>query len=226
MGCLMLYFVIFFILLVNYTALFWIDIKAILEYIRNEQDEWVVLSFHTRDGFFRYKYEIPLVKTVNNKVKFKLVKGQSREIRTGTEKKEKLMPLDIYRKYIRIRSYLKDHGSLFGNIRKYLNKKNVHVELNIKLKQGTGDAAQTGLLSGLLWAAAGILTTYLSMYLKVFKKEIKITPCFDKSIFEVDACCIFHVKLVHIIVVLIKIYGSKYLIKMKVRKKIGGEVSG
>jgi hypothetical protein len=75
-------------------------------------------------------------------------------------------------------------------------------------------------------AAAGILTTYLSRFLKAFKKEIIITPCFNKSIFEVDATCIFHVKLVHIIVVLIKIYYTKYLIKMKSKKTIGGEVSG
>ena len=222
----MLYLVIFFILLVIYTALFWIDIKAALDYIRNEQDEWIVLYFYTRDGFFRYKYEIPLLKTEDDKVKFKLVKGQSREIRVGTEKKKKLMPLDIYRKFINARIYLKDHASLFEDIRRYINKRDIHVEMNIKLKQGTGDAAQTGLLCGLLWTAAGILTTFLSRHLKTLKKEISITPCFDKSIFEVDAYCIFHVKLVHIIVVLIKIYSSKYLLKMKAKKTIGGEVSG
>lgn len=220
----MLYFIIFFILLVIYIALFWVEIKAALDYIRNEQDEWVVLSFYTRDGFFRYRYEIPLLETVGDKVKFKLVKGQSREMRVGTEKTGKLMPLDIYRKYISVRTYLKDHSSLLEDIRKYLNKRDVHVELNIKLKQGTGDAAQTGLICGLLWAAAGILTTHLSRYLKTFKKEINITPCFDKKIFEVDAYCIFHVKLVHIIVVLIKIYYTKYKIKLK--KTIGGELSG
>ena len=222
----MLYIALFFILFFIYIALFVIEIKAVLDYIRNEQDEWVVLSFYTRNGFFRYRYEIPLFKTDGDKVRFKLVKGQSREMRIGTEKKEKLMPLDIYRKYISVRAYLKDHKSLFEDIRRYLNKKDVHVELNIKLKQGTGDAAQTGMLCGLLWAAAGIFTTWLSRYLKAFKKEIKITPSFDKSIFEVDAYCIFHVKLVHIIVVLIKIYYTKYLIKIKSKKTIGGEMNG
>lgn len=226
MRCLMLYLFVFFIFLVIYTALFWIDIKVALDYIRNEQGEWVVLSFYTRDGFFRYRYEIPLVKTEKDKIKFKLVKGQSREMRTGEEKKEKLMPLDIYRKFVSARTYLKDHGGLFEDIRKYLNKKDIHVELSIKIRQGTGDAAQTGVLCGLIWAAAGILTAWLTRYLKILRKEIFITPCFDKSIFDVDAYCIFHVRLVHIIVVLIKIYYSKYVIKMKAKKAIGGEISG
>jgi hypothetical protein len=222
----MLYFVIFFILLVIYTVLYWVDIKATLDYIRNEQDEWIVIYFYTRDGFLHYRYEIPLVSTENDRIKFKLVKGQSREMRTGTAKKGRLMPMDIYRKYISVRTYLTDHKSLFEDIRCYLNKKDVHVELSIKLKQGTGDAALTGLACGLLWTAAGIVMTQLSRFIKAFKKKITITPCFDKSIFEVDAYCIFHVKLVHIIVVLIKIYYTKYLIKFKSKKVIGGEVSG
>ena len=222
----MLYLVIFFILLVLYTVLFWVEIKATLDYIRNKQDEWILISFYTRDGLFRYKYEIPLVIKDQDKVKFKLVKGQSREMRLGTKKNGKLMPMDIYKKYISVRTYLEDHKSLFEDIRKYLNKRDIHAEMKIKLKQGTGDAAQTGMICGLLWAAAGVLITHLSRHLKTFKKDIIITPCFDKIIFEVDAYCIFHVKLVHIIVVLSKIYLKKYLIKLKTKKTIGGEVNG
>lgn len=220
----MLYLLIFFILLVIYTVLFWIDIKAALEYIRNEKNEWVVIYFYTLDGVFRYKREIPLVNAEGDRIKFKLVKGQSNEMRTGTQKREKLTPMDIYYKYLSTRIYLKDHRSLFESIRNYINKKDVHVEMNIKIRQGTGNAAHTGLICGLLWEAAGILITYLSRYFKTFKKNITITPCFDKSILEVDAYCIFHVKLVHIIVVLIKVFRSKYMIKIK--KTIGGEVCG
>ena len=226
MRCLMLYLVIFLLLFLFYIVMFWIEIKAAIEYIRDEQDEWLEFSFYTRNGIIRYRKEIPLVKTNKDKVKFKLVKGQSRKMRTGTAEKEKLMPLDIYRKYISVRTYLKDHEKLIRNIREYINKKDIHVELKIKLKQGMGDAAQTGLICGLLWAAAGIVISHLSRYLKAFKKVINITPCFEKAVFDVDASCIFHAKLVHIIVVLIKIYSSKYLIKLKSKKMIGGEISG
>ena len=223
----MLYLVIFFILLVFYTVLFWIDLKVSLDYIRNDQDEWIVLSFYTLDGFFRYVHEIPLVSTKEDKVKFKLVKGQkNREMRTGKKNKGRLTPLDYYRKYISAKTYFGDHSDMIVSIRKYLNKKNIPVELFIKVKQGTGDAAQTGLICGFLWAAAGILTTYLIRYLKVIRNEISIVPRFDKSIFNVDAYCIFHARLVHIIVVLIKIYYSKYRIRMKSKKTIGGEISG
>lgn len=222
----MLYFAVFFIFSIIYIALFLIKIKAVLEYVRNDRGEGIFFSFYTGDGLLRYEYEIPLVKKEGDKVRFKLVKGQSREMREGTGKAEKLFPFGIINKYNSLRIYLQDHSGLFENIRRYLNKKDIHVELNIKLWQGTGDAAQTGVLCGLLWAAAGILASHIKRYLKFFKRNIQIKPCFDKRIFEVEAICIFHVKLVHIIVVLIKIYYTKYLIDQKSKKRIGGELSG
>ena len=183
----MLYWAIFFAVAVLYILLFIVRIKAAINYIRNEQDEWIKFSFYTLKGLLRYEYKVPLVKKENEKVKFKLVKGQKREMKGGSEKNEKLMPLDIIKKFINVRSYLKDHGSLLVDIRKYINRKNIHIELIIKLKQGTGDAAQTGVICGLLWSAAGILTSYISRYLKTVSNRINITPCFNKKIFEVNS---------------------------------------
>ncbi len=221
----MLFIAVFFILLLI-LFLFVIKIKAAIRYIRNELDEWVKFSFYTREGTIRYEYKVPLVKKEGNKVKFKLVKGQSKESKDSPEKNEKLGPFDIIKKINSVRTYLKDHKSILEDTRKYLNKHNISIELELKIKQGTGDAAQTGIVCGLLWSAAGILNAYITRHLKTIKTNINITPCFNKSIFEVDAACIFHVKLVHIIVVLIKIYYMKYQIRIKSKNTLGGEVSG
>jgi hypothetical protein len=218
--------VVFFLFLAFYTVLYWIDLKAALDYIRNERGEWIVISFYTLDGVFRYRYDIPLVKKENGKVRFRLVKGQGGESRTGEAKSGKSTPLDLYRKLVSVKTYLEDHKDLIEELRAYLNKKNIRTELSVKLRQGTGDAARTGVLCGLLWAAAGIAMTYAARFFKLFQKKITIVPCFDKRIFEADVHCIFHVRLVHIIVVLIKIYQANYLLKMKSKKTIGGEVSG
>jgi hypothetical protein len=78
----------------------------------------------------------------------------------------------------------------------------------------------------LLWNAAGILISYISRHLKITGRDLSIIPCFNKRMFEVDASCIFHVRLVHIIVVLIKIYYMKNKIRIRAKKSLGGEVSG
>lgn len=222
----MLYFAVFFILFILYMALFRIKIKAAFEYTRNDRGEGAVISFYTGGGLVRYESAIPLAEKSVEKRRFKLVKGQRGEMCEGAKTEEEPFLFDLLKKYNSVRSYLQDHGSLLKDIRKYLSKKDIHVELNIKLRQGTGDAAQTGILCGLLWAAAGILASHVTRYLKFFKSNIRITPCFDRGIFEVEASCIFHVKLVHIIVVLIKIYYTRYFIAQKSKKRIGGELSG
>lgn len=222
----MLYIAIFFVILLILFLLHGLKIKAAIKYVRNEQDEWVKFAFYTKQGIIRYEYEVPLVDADKGKIKFRLVKGQSKEMREGVEKHQKLTPLDVFDKYRSFESYLKDHAKLLEDIRKYLNRKRIQIQLKISLKQGTGDAAQTGMICGLLWSATGILVAAISRYLELLSKEISIVPCFDKSIFEVEASCIFHVRLVHIIVVLRKIYFMKFLIKKKAKKMIGGEVSG
>ncbi len=221
----MLYIAVFFII-VLYIVLFVVKIKAAFRYTRNEQDEWVKFSFYTGKGLIRYENKVPLLKKEGGKVSFKLVKGQSSEMKGGTEKNEKLGPFDIINKINSVRSYLKDHKTILESIRKYLNKHDIHAEIKISLRQGTGDAAQTGIICGLLWNAAGILNSYISRHLKIISRKISITPCFNKRIFEVDANCIFHVKLVHIIVVLIKVYYMKKKIGVRAKNTIGGEVSG
>jgi hypothetical protein len=224
----MLYVVIFFVFISTCIVLFVLRIKAVIEYIRNEQEEWVKFSFYTGKGLFRYERKVPLVQKEDRKDKFKLVKGQGKgkEMKGGSEKNERLGPFDIIKKFNSVRIYLKDHKSILEGIRKYINKNNIRVELIIKVEQGTGDAAQTGIICGLLWSAAGIFNAYISRHIKIVSHELNITPSFDKKIFGVDASCIFHVRLVHIIVVLIKIYYMKYRIRMKAKNAIGGEVSG
>ncbi|NLK88147.1 MAG: DUF2953 domain-containing protein [Clostridiaceae bacterium] len=221
----MLYAAVFFIIVI-YFSLFIVRIKAAVRYTRNEQEEWIKFSFYTGRGLIRYENKVPLVKKEDGKVKFKLVKGQAREMKGGSEKNERLGPFDIIKKFDSVRKYLKDHKSLLEDIRRYLNKHDIHAEIKIKLKQGTGDAAQTGVICGLLWNAAGILISYISRHLKITGRDLSIIPCFNKRMFEVDASCIFHVRLVHIIVVLIKIYYMKNKIRIRAKKSLGGEVSG
>lgn len=213
------------LLLVPFLAVYFsIEIKAAIIYTRNEQEEWLKLVFYTGKGYFRYEYRVPLAKKEGDKIKFKLVKGQSKEMRGGSKKEEKLMPLDILEKYNSVRMYLNDHGDLIEDIKDYINKNKINTELKINLKHGTGDAALTGFTCGLLWAAAGILSAYISKHIRIFKNKASITPYYDKSVFEVDASCIFHVRLVHIIVVLKKIYHTKAILKYN--KMTGGEISG
>jgi hypothetical protein len=223
--CKMLYLAVFFIIFLI-IVLFIVRIKAAIRYTRNEKEEWVRFSFYTGKGLIRYEYKVPLLKKDGSKEKFKIVKGQGSEMKGGSGKNERLGPFDIINKFNSARRYLKDHRTLFEDIKNYLNRHDIHAEIAIKLEQGTGDAAQTGIICGLLWSSAGILNSHISRHLKISGFKASVIPCFNKKRFAVDASCIFHVRLVHIIVVLIKIYYMKNKIRVRAKNTIGGEVSG
>ena len=222
----MLYLVIFFVFTILAASLFLIKIKAAFEYVRNDEDDHIVLSFYTLKGIFKYKYEIPLVEMGQKAIKFKLVKEMGAGDRFAGERKERLKPTDIIDKVTSVRKYYIENKSLICDIKDYLHDRLLLADFNLNIREGTGNACYTGILCGAMWSFAGILTSYLSKSFKVMRKCVSIWPCFNSTLFTVDFLCIFHVRLVHIIGVLMKIYSKKHKIKTKLKKEIGGGLSG
>lgn len=222
----MLYVVVFFVLAVLAASLFLIRIKVAVEYVRSGEDDNIVISFYTMKGIFKYKYEIPLVDTGKKGVKFKLVKEKGPGEKVADESRKRLKPIELIEKIAGFRgSYIKNKA-LICDIEDYLRSRLLLVEFNLNIREGTGNACHTGILCGVLWSLAGILTSYLSKSVRVMRKCVTIQPCFNSRVFTVDFLCIFHARLVHIIVVLMKIYRNRHGIRTKLEKEIGGGLSG
>lgn len=223
----MLYLVIFFIIALLVASVFLIRIKAAFEYVRNNEDDNIVLSFYTLNGIFRYKYEIPLIDMGSKSVKFKLVKEAGmKKAPMEDKRKERLKLIEIIDKLATVKKAYDENRQLVCDIRDYIRGRLLLVEFNLNIEEGTGNAYHTAIINGILWSLAGIFTSYLSNNIKVIKKCVSILPCFKSAIFTVDFLCIFHVRLVHIIVVLMKIYRKKHRIRIKAEKEIGGGLSG
>lgn len=100
-------------------------------------------------------------------------------------------------------------------------------EFRLDIVFGTGDAAYTGMLNGVLWGVAGVLLSTMESITGMKKKSIRITPEFQKEIFQVDVFCIIGSRMVHIIKAVFKI-----LLHVRARKKqekkqrTGGEQDG
>ena len=83
---------------------------------------------------------------------------------------------------------------------------NVSSELNIKIVEGTGDAAQTAIYYGALYFVAEIIKIILENKTDLYNDKIEIICDFNKKVFSVDISCIFKLKLVNIISEVLKIY--------------------
>lgn len=222
----MLYLVVLFVIAVLAASLFIIRIKVAFEYVRNNEDDNIVISFYTLQGIFKYKYEIPLVDMGSKSAKFKLVKEWGAGEKVVGERKKRLKPNELLDKITGIRKYYTENRELICDIKDFLHDRVLMVDFNLNIEEGTGNACYTGILCGVLWSFAGIIISYLSKSIRVMRKCVSILPCFNSSVFTVDFLCIFHVRLVHIIVVLMKIYSKKHRIRTKLEKEIGGGLSG
>lgn len=222
----MLYAVVFFIAAVLLAILFLLKIKCVIEYIRNDNNDHVVISFYTLKGIFKYKYEIPLVDVGKSGARFRLVKEKGRNEKVDGTRKEKLKITEIYDKYLDIRDSYLEHKALICDLRKYIKNRVVLANFSMEITEGAENASHTGIICGFLWAAAGLLTTALTNTFKTFKKCVSIKPNYKRKEFTVDIFCIFHVKLVHIIVMVTKIFFNGIREKKKLEKETGGENNG
>jgi hypothetical protein len=220
----MLYLVIFFILTIFIVTIFIMKIKIVADYVRNENDDNISISLYTLKGIFKYKYDIPLVDLGQKSVKFKLVKEMGRKDKKLDEKTQRLKLIEILDKYVFVKGYYDFNKELIIKLKKYLKFRLVLDEFHLQIKEGTGNACLTGLLCGVFWSLAGVLTSFLSNSIETKKKYVSIEPDFNAMVFIVDFYCIFRIKLVHIIVLVMKFYFSRK--KEKIEKEIGGGLSG
>jgi len=213
------YLVIFLVMASIIAVLIFLEIKSVIEYIRNDNDDYIVISFYTMKGIFKYKYEIPLVDLGLTGIKFKLVREVGKKERVVSTRKEKLKVTEIFDKYTTVRDYYKSNQKLICDLRDYIKTRIVLSQFNLEITEGTENASHTGIICGFLWAASGLLSTALTNTFKTFKKCVTIKPNYNKKEFTVDIFCIFHVKLVHIIVMVTKIYLNGLKEKKKVDKR-------
>jgi hypothetical protein len=101
--------------------------------------------------------------------------------------------LDYYRKY-------KETAQKYKNAVKYVKRKIYIRKLQWHTVLGTGDAAATGIATGLLWNVKTIFSTLLGAGFKLkLLPDLHITPCFDGAMFITSFDCILSIRIGHAI---------------------------
>lgn len=175
----MLYLVLFILIAFLFFICLIINLGITLEYAGKKDYRHFTVTFSIFEGMIKKKLEISfddLLKRYRGKEGFK---------KPGDVKA-------IYRKYKRLIRYVLE--------KLHLKK------LRIYISAGTGDASQTGLICGAAWAVIGIMDSYLSGVFGNYDKIININPVFAKKELSADLSCIFIIKTVHIIVIVLKVF--------------------
>ena len=90
-------------------------------------------------------------------------------------------------------------------LKKLFFKSFVLNDFKLYVRVGTGDAAQTAVIYGLLWTLAGFIPEFVFTKFKVKNREIKIETDFKEKVWKVNFNCIFSLKIVNIIAMVIEL---------------------
>lgn len=228
----MLYSVIIFLsaILILLAVILMLKVNIVAEYLRDNDDDNISVSFFTLKELLKYKYEVPLIDVDNKGVKYRLVRERGKKDTTTGVEKQRTGFIQFIQKVFHMWSVYKDNGDKISRLMCLIKKYVTFDEFKLRIREGTGDAAATGLVNGLLWATSGLVITRLFKSFKIkskkFKSDIDIEPDYEMKDFNVDLYCIFHTRLVHIILVLVFVLLHKSSFKDNKKKVTGGEING
>jgi len=212
--CPMIYLAIFIcVFIVIAVIVYFLNVEVVVEYIRNGWNDHVLISFSPVKGV-KFKYEASLMGIRDNGFKLKRVKKKKKTNKKNKDEEEE--NIKAFKDVKHTESAGKGNEDIFSRIdyfklkydklnffinyaikklKSRIKMKNFNVEMTI----GTGDAALTGILTGVAWMITGIVYSNLSMAFPIHNKYIKINSDFSKTVFNANVLCIFNIRMGHII---------------------------
>ena len=105
----------------------------------------------------------------------------------------------------------------FIKLKLYIQRKFELKKTEISISEGTGDAAQTAMLYGVLWSLIGSINAMLSNFLTITFKSININCDYNNKTFKADINCIFSFSIANIIIVFLRLnyIMKKYELNVK-----------
>lgn len=184
-----------------------------IKILKDKTNDEIVLSFKALFGLLRYKLEIPLVDLMLDKTGMPFlkteVKVKNNQKGVSIEKEKASFTLKEIQK-------LQDKFDFFFHtyfhILNYVGEKIVIKQFLWTTKFGVGDAAVTGILSGLFWMLKSYMMTIIKNNMKCRHICLDIEPYFNKEIFKTSLDCIISIKIGYIIIAAIQ-FGYTFLRK-------------
>ncbi|WZL74926.1 DUF2953 domain-containing protein [Clostridiaceae bacterium 35-E11] len=184
-----------------------------IKILKDKTNDVIAVYFKALFGLLRYKLEVPLVDLIFNKDGKPFLKT---EVEVKNNQKEQpinkgesfLTFKEIQNLQDKFNFFLNTYFDIFNDIRKEIKVK----QLLWTTKFGVGDAAATGILSGVFWMMKSYIITLIKNNTKCSHISLDIEPHFNKEIFKTSLDCIISIKIGYIIIAAIQ-FGYTFLRK-------------
>ncbi len=169
-----------------------------LNYFHHNDSDDLKIEFRIWFGLIKYKVNIPLIKIDDNSPSI-VVKGNTQmgdsNVYTSQTKVEQITEDYIMTKLTNARELMQHVFHMSVIVRKFLKKTIIkHFEWHSLV--GVGDAAHTGIITGVLWTIKGSIVGMLSNFLRMKEMPIlSVTPHFQLAIIQTRITCIFQFRI-------------------------------
>jgi hypothetical protein len=177
-------------LLVVIVILLLLPVRIEVHYKREGMDDRLHLGVRALFGLVRLGYDIPVVALMERTGKIAVKKDPAKQM---PESKKGWVAITVEK----IEKVLREFNRISERIGKYKRAirrltRSFHVEQGTwQTKFGTGDAAQTGWLTGLVWALKGVLGGLIYRYFTVERRiAYNVQPHFRAKGFRTEFTCI------------------------------------
>lgn len=186
---------------------------------KDERDDRIAISFKTLFGFIKYKMEFPMINWIISLQKEPVLEVDAKidkndKPQQKPKKRNLFDPKEIGNYQNKIGRFMEGHFKVLY----YIGEKISVKTLQWKTILGTGDAAITGTLIGVIWAMKGMLISILQNHITCEEADIFVQPNFREQRFMTYFNSIIQIKTGHIIIAALKL-GLSFI-------KKGGEGNG
>ncbi len=197
------------VLLVAIVIILFSSLKVKIDVGRKKADDDVSLEVRMLFGLIRFRYAVTYVDLLENWQGW--ITGDQIKVPFYRKERTKFFPLKMKGRKGKKnkRSFMQQlqMAGQFHRIAKSFLKKVKVDKFRWDTRVGTGDAAETGIICGLIWGVKGSVAGMISNYMSLKSMpRIHVSPSFNRKIFTVQFQCIVRMRIGNLIVAGIRLW--------------------
>ncbi len=191
------YLLSLFVLL--FTLIILSEVKIKIDVIKRKKDDYIHLHFWFLYRLIHIQKKIPMIIAESPHEGIKQESKSKAYIGTKDVKNDRLTPKKIVENIKQFRQIVKQVKDFYKIIKRFLT--HVHIDTFLwKTKIGTGDAMQTGVLTGAIWGIKGSIIGIISHYMRLTEKPmLAVIPDYQHSSYETSFECILRFRIGYLI---------------------------
>ncbi len=191
-----------FILVIPFTS-----IRLEAHYWREGANDQLNIQIRLLWGMIRLRYQIPLIKWMENEGSL-IIREKSTDLPTKGSWRQRITWRSLCamrERYLMFRDQVHQLQDLTRSFLRHV----IFERLEWRSTVGTGDAAETGVVTGVVWGVKSILVGVLGSYVQWTKQPfLKVDPLFSEATLETDLHCIIRFRIGHAMLAAIRLMRS------------------